>query len=263
MDATDCSLTRRAEQPFPARWCLLGTATLFITVAIGRPAILAISGMARWMLAMELFVSLVVWGVLAGIVLIFQAIAYRLLHARIHYKPFWMVLSLLPAIMLGANSLYQALLRGGALRHALMPTVRAQRILEYGRLASLPESATDIMVHDWSSPFSGEWYLCFCASPEDIERFLAESPSLQGQSCETFSRDRMRLPISLRADEHGISAVDAHMYFIPGSRAPEWFNTEIRERGRRYAIPPKDYDNWGEVIVNDAEHVVYVKVIWS
>ena len=53
------------------------------------------------------------------------------------------------------------------------------------------------------------------------------------------------------------------MYFIPGSRAPEWFNTEIRERGRRYAIPPKDYDNWGEVIVNDAEHVVYVKVIWS
>jgi hypothetical protein len=56
---------------------------------------------------------------------------------------------------------------------------------------------------------------------------------------------------------------DGHEYFTPGSLTPEWYCPQIKQRGRRYEIPAEGAHNWGEVIVDDEEHIVFVTVVWS
>jgi hypothetical protein len=105
---------------------------------------------------------------------------------------------------------------------------------------------------DWSSPFSGEWYLRFRAGPEDIEKFLAASRSLERRECQRFSPERMLLPSPGNSEEPG-----RHEYYVPDSMAPPGYRPELRGRGGRYMY------HKGEVIIDDETHLVYVKVIWS
>ena len=54
-----------------------------------------------------------------------------------------------------------------------------------------------------------------------------------------------------------------HKTFSPDPSVPPWYREEIRGNGRRYEIPAEGFHNWGEVIVDDVNNIVYINVIWS
>ncbi|MCU0916432.1 MAG: hypothetical protein MUC88_17985 [Planctomycetes bacterium] len=52
----------------------------------------------------------------------------------------------------------------------------------------------------------------------------------------------------------------SHEYFYSGSAGPWWYQEEIRGVGRRYEIESGKDHGSGEVIVDDEQHVVYVRL---
>jgi hypothetical protein len=132
----------------------------------------------------------------------------------------------------------------------------AATILRNGRLAALPGSAEDLHAHCWTGVFSGQCYLRFRAPPSEIDRFLADSPSLSQVEPVVFrsSEGPSEHPASTR--HHGFEqwteGVD-----------PDWYRRALPQLGRGYRIPPLNDYNWGEVVVDDAADIVYVTVIWS
>ena len=127
----------------------------------------------------------------------------------------------------------------------------------------LPQSATAIRAYSWSSPFSGEDFLCFTAPPADIEQFLAHSPALQGQHPTHFSAHKMRVPYSKEFLETGRSDNDANEYVTPRGHWPKWYKQEIRGPARKYIVQPPDYQYPGEVLVDDETNTVYVHLCFS
>jgi hypothetical protein len=160
-----------ADQPFPTGVSALCVVVLFVAVVVGRPLILGLAGVVWWVLVLEAFMVLVLWAVSTGLLLIGQAVAFRMLQSWVRGAAAWAVLFLVPASLLAAGGVWWSLQTAAAFRHSEQPQMKAETILKNGRLAPLPQSATEIQVHDWSSPFSGEWYLSFRASPEDIDSF--------------------------------------------------------------------------------------------
>jgi len=235
-----------ADQPFPTGVSVLCMIILFVAVVVGRPVILGLAGVVWWGLILETF--LVLWAICAGLLLIGQAVAFRMLQSWVRGARAWAVLFLVPTSALAGGGVGWTLQTAAAFRHSEQPQVKAGTILKYGRLAPLPQSATAIRVYDWSSPFSGEWYLSFRANPEDIDEFLAASPSLKGQEAAVFTPQRMRLPESLRRKGADWFTADPNTYFWRDPGTPEWFNPEIREQGRGYGIPPQGHHNWGVAI---------------
>jgi len=150
----------------------------------------------------------------------------------------------------------------------LSPTVRTKKILASGRLANLPESTTDLNVGGWGGGFTGEDYIKFCATPEDINKFIAESPSVKAVTPEIFSSEHMYLPQSTDASQE--MRVDfenyyKHKYYYE-SHYPSWFKPTIKVKGRIYEIPGdpnKNGHNWGFVSIDDETDTVYIYVIWS
>ena len=242
----------RADVRFPAKLCVLNGVLLFLVCVSSREMLRLLSHGAFSIVVMEIILAAIGSLFWLFISLGYQALIYQLFKARIRGNLLWGILFLLPVIGLGTNSLYHSL-----------PRVMASEILTYGRLAPLPESARDVKADSWSSPFSGEWFLRFRATPEDIEGFLNTSPSIRGQEYVRFSPERMRLAWPRERIREFPPQGDGHEYFIPGSLAPGWYSPQIRQRGRGYNIPAEGYHNWGEVIVDDEEHIVFVKVVWS
>ena len=182
----------------------------------------------------------------------YQTVLHRFFRRRIRSTVLWAILFLLPAILLGGDSLYRSL-----------PKVKARRILAHGELAPLPESATDVKVFTWSSLFSGEEFLQFRAAPIDIERFLNTSSILRDAECQKYSRDRMRLQFPKDYGMKEEHLMGPHDYFSPEAHAPEWYKEELRGPGRRYIIHPKKYHYPGEVIIDDDENLVFVYLCFS
>lgn len=149
---------------------------------------------------------------------------------------------------------------------------KPQAILKAGRLAELPESATDIKAEGWSGIFTGEDYLIFRATPEDIEKFIANSPSIKDVAPEIFNSGHMYLPQPENTDfenEIDFENYMKHKYYYRHSGylgPPPWYEPTIRANGRMYKIPGdpnKRRHNWGSVIINDETNTVYIDVIWS
>ncbi len=187
--------------------------------------------------------------------LIYHLVAYLILQkVRIRNQFLWAIVFVIPVILLRGHDLpYDS------------HEVRAASILTYGRLADLPESATDLKVYSWSSPFSGEWYLKFKASSEDIDEFIKNSPSLKDQECIKYSPEKMRLLTPRDREKRMEYEQTGHKLFYPRSLSPKWYRPEIRVHGREYEVPPlaERRHNWGEVIVDDDQNIVYIKIIWS
>jgi hypothetical protein len=162
------------------------------------------------------------------------------------------ILLVLPGILVGTTAFYKSL-----------PHVRAGALLRLADLAPLPESTTAIRVYSWSSPFSGEDFLRFTARPADLERFLSESPALQGQEPTRFSAERMRLPLPQPLPSTWDRSMDAHEYFAPRSHWPHWYKQEIRGPARKYIVQPPDYHYPGEILVDDETSTVYVRLCFS
>lgn len=242
----------QTTQPFPWRFYFLNS-ILLLLVGLTSPIMLEVlfNDTFQYFLIKVAF-AVFSCGLLSLLSLPFQGIFYELLRKKIKNELQWAILFLIPAFLLGGISLYQSL-----------PRVRARTVLSDGRLAALPESATDIKVYSWSFIFSGESFMKFSANPEDINVFLNSSPSINGQQCQRYSLERMRLPYPKDSRKLMEYNEAGHELFIPDSMAPDWYDTQIRIRGRSYEIPPEGHHNNGEVIVDDENNVVYINVIWS
>jgi hypothetical protein len=143
------------------------------------------------------------------------------------------------------------------------PKKVARSVIEYGRLSKLPKSATDIKGYAWSSPFSGEWFLSFKASPEDIQAFIDASQSIKDLEPQVFNSKRQYLPRPHPLPEDFYLNESGHEYFSPSPSAPSWYDPTLNTKGRKYEVPAVDYHNWGEVIINDETNIVFIKIIWS
>ncbi len=156
------------------------------------------------------------------------------------------VLVLLPAFLIGGRTIFHSL-----------PSVRAAQILESAELSALPESATEITVYAWWTPMSGEEYLAFRASHDDIELFVGKSPILKAAERRDYSRAKMRLLDGERVQSTGAEYIRHHRTAAP------WYMEEIRWRARRYRIRPKGYHHEGEVIIDQENDIVFVKLVFS
>ena len=136
---------------------------------------------------------------------------------------------------------------GGMYLWSLLPSSRANYVLGRGRLASLPKSAENVREYSWSGIFTGEWYVVFEASDEDIEKLIRESESIHGD------------PPKLIGPEHE----KAEDVLRPNHLGPEWFRWHGIRKGRVYTIPPVDMHYWGTVAVDDETNTVFVVVVWS
>jgi len=173
------------------------------------------------------------------------------------------IISAIPIVLFGLFILWFACRLSLGLN---LSACKPEAVLKAGRLAELPQSAKNIKAEGWNSIFTGEDYLMFCATPKDIEKFIAESPSIKDTEPEIFSLDKMYLPYyepNDFTDDADWDAYYKHKYFFTHKSQPEWYKIEIRLKGRRYEIPSFEHHNWGSVIINDETNTVYINVIWS
>lgn len=173
------------------------------------------------------------------------------------------ITSAIPIVLIGMFILWFAYRLSSGMK---LSARKPEAVLKAGRLAELPESATDIKAKGWSGIFTGEDYLIFCATPEDIKKFIAESPSIKYTEPEIFSSDKMYLPYyepNDFTDDADWEAYYKHKYFFPHKDHPEWYDVTIKLKGRKYKIPAFKHHNWGSVIINDETNTVYINVIWS
>jgi len=254
----------KAEARFPWAFCVLNGVLLLLLCIVGPIVMRAQSANGNLhetmrllgrglddMMALLSGIFVFLWSL--GPSLVCQALAHRLLKRKITSRAIWGILFLLPAITIGGGWFYCS-----------TPIAQARATLARGELARLPKSATDIRVYMWSSPFSGEEFLRFRATPEDIEKFLKESPILRGAKCRKYSKDRMRLK---QPEDYWQRLMeyreDQHEYFHPDPSTPDWYKQEIRSPARSYMIRPKRYHYPGEVLIDDEENLVFVYLCFS
>jgi hypothetical protein len=174
-------------------------------------------------------------------------------------KPLVLV-SLLPIV--GCGGLLGLLLVNSAIRQIPANVIRAVR--EQGNLAPLPPSATDLHTDAWSTGFSSARHLRFRAKPWEIEAFLAASPGLRGVRPERFSPRHMYLPYPKSSPQTTLEEINEYLHHKHFSlNGPAWYNPTIRTKGRRYEIPWHGPGYWGEVVVDDARHVVFIHTSYS
>lgn len=252
-----------SQDRFPLRFSLLSALIIFLTIVVGRQLIMMSSGVEYWIVVLNVFMCIVAWFFIFGVFLIYHALVYHFLRKRIKHNLIWATIFVLPVILLCGFLLYDSLRARSIFIFESQPSKKAQRILSHAEMAILPDSATDIQVYTWSSPFSGEEFLSFKASQNDINMFLKESPILLGLECQIYSKERMRLKYPKYYGTKEEHFQFRHDYFNPDPSAPSWYNPEIRGRGKRYEIHPKGYHCPGEVIVDEEENLVFVKLVFS
>jgi len=237
---------------FPWASHVLNALLLFLLCVVGPNILRAMAGAGKLPELMADMGRLITCGLLLWVSLGYHLVVYSTLR-RVTAPALWAILFLLPGVVLG-----------GLVSYTSRPSLRMQGFLAYARLAPLPESAAGVRFYSWSSPFSGEDFIRFTAEPNDVERFLAESPALQGQEPERFSATRMRLEHP--RDDQGklIYQQDGqHEYFTPRSAAPPWYKQEIRGPARRYPLQPPRYQLPGQVLVDDETNTVYIYACFS
>ncbi len=276
------------EARFPLWVALIGSTILLVPLTIGSAWVVGAPGTET--MDVEFMVAgRIIMAVLAfGIGLLSQTILWRALRTHATSGIRRGLVLLLPAVVLGAGWLALTGHDHSVLVRKYGPLVRAPWVLRRAQLAELPGSANGVTVYMFISFIcSAKCYLCFAAEPNEIERFLANSPSLKDLTCQTYSKRRMRLAssdhhLAFRHSEssgheysyprpesggQGYSSPrledSGHEYFYPSGSPPAWYKEEIRGVGRRYEINP-GASNWvGEVIVDDEQHVVYVHLYWK
>jgi len=98
----------------------------------------------------------------------------------------------------------------------------------------------------------------FRATPDDIDKFIKESPSIQNSKPEIFNSEHRYLPSPQNSDYN-----PNDKFFGRNNDWPEWYDITIKHSGRYFEIPPVNQHNWGMVIINDETKPVYIQLIWS
>lgn len=127
-----------ADQPFPTGVSVLCMVILFVAVVVGRPLILGLAGIVWWGLVLETFMVLVLWAICAGLLLIGQAVAFRMLESWVRGARAWAVLFLVPTVALAGGGVWWSLQTAAAFRHSEQPQVKAGMILEEGKAGPSP-----------------------------------------------------------------------------------------------------------------------------
>ncbi|MHC4344333.1 MAG: DUF4190 domain-containing protein [Planctomycetota bacterium] len=136
-----------------------------------------------------------------------------------------------------------------------VPSLRARKILRAGRLANLPESATELKAEGWHAGFAGAEFLTFRTTPDQIEKFIADSPGIRGLTPELFTPEHMYLPNGEGDDWTRDPNYLKHEYFYPDSMPPWW--KPVR-KGRRYRVP---HSQDCQLIIDDETNTVYIMVV--
>ncbi|MBN2182255.1 MAG: hypothetical protein JW715_10100 [Sedimentisphaerales bacterium] len=247
------------NERFPARNAVIGSAILLISFGIVVALVTSIPG--REMLGVTLIIAswIIMAGPALGTGLIAQAVLWRTIRTRINNSTRMGTFLLLPVIVIVAGFLALTMYYRSVCVHKYNPLARASQSLAWCNLAPLPESARDVQVYTLRFLFVGKDYLRFEAAPEDIERFLDDSPGLDGITCHTYSKEKMRLATSdIRLTFSFVKKDDEHEYFYPVSRTPAWYNEEIRGKGRYFELSEGQTSWIGELIVDDEKHIVYI-----
>ena len=251
--------TASGPMTFPSRYAMIGSLVLLAALIVGLAWFRSAPGQETGKTGLTFALRIVMAGSVLGLSVLAQTRMWRRLRPRMGSVT-WRSLLLLPAVALGVGWLALTGYDHWALSRKFEPIKRSPVVLNRAGLAPLPESARDVRVHAWGFLMSGKYTLRFTADPNDIERFLAVSPSLERVGARTYSRERMRLPggdyvkLSDRYDAQG------NEYFTPECDVPDWYRQEIRGPGRRYEISWYDGKYQGELLIDDEEHTVYVHV---
>jgi hypothetical protein len=207
-----------------------------------------------------IFGWIVLAGPILGLGLFIQTVLWRLLTARTDNENKLDLALLLPLVVLIAGFLVLTLHVRSLLVNKYNPLARAPKVLSMAKLANLPVSAHNVRVYTPRFLFTGRDYLSFEAVPEDIERFLADSPGLKGLTCHIYSKEKMRLEaLNISRTLNFSKNDDIHEYFDPDRSAPAWYNQEIRGIGRYYNLSERQSGWVGELIVDDEQHIVYAR----
>jgi hypothetical protein len=237
---------------FPWRWHALNIVILVLLCFVVPHIMRKGAGAGRLSNAMVDLGIFMTLGFFLWASLLYHLILHRMLRHRLFRPLIWAILFILPGLIIG-----------GRVSYRLSPKVQARALLQYAGLAPLPPSATGIRVYSWSSPFSGEDFLRFTADPNDIERFLLESPALQGQEPRRFSAQQMRLKYPKDYLANSDDRQDGNTYYFPRSTTPMWYKQEVRGSARKYIVRPPRYQFPGEVLVDDETSTVYVYLCFS
>jgi len=245
--------------PFPLRYAVIGSLILLVFLILGLAWFRSAPGQETGKTGLTFASRIVMAGFVLGLGVLAQTRIWRRLRPRM-VSVTWRSVLLLPAVALGIVWLTLTGYDHWALSRKYEPIKRSPVVLNRAGLAPLPDSARDVRVHAWGFMLSGKYTLRFTADPNDIERFLTASPSLDRVLARTYSRERMRLrggdyvSLSDRYDAQG------NEYFTPECDVPDWYRQEIRGPGRRYEINWCDGKYQGELLVDDEEHTVYAHV---
>jgi len=234
------------------RYAVLSGAILFLSFVIGPNVIMLASGGISEPADIMMAMSAVIWLLIAGACLLCNATVWLILKERIKNRLVWALLFMLPAVTLSFIGVRDAL-----------PSVRARKALSAWELAPLPKSARRIRFYRKWWPDAERCYLAFRANPQEIETFLNTSPRVRADEFESFSNENSALSSSidlstlaeLRENDRGLCALD--------DGAPEWHKLQVRGPGRRYIVLEGDRKSFGEIIVDDEEHIVFVRLGWG
>jgi hypothetical protein len=132
-------------------------------------------------------------------------------------------------------------------------TELAMEFLARSPLGPLPAGATNVLFHRWGGPFTGEAFLRFELSPEEIETFIRERAEIASMKPkETYSAEHPLLPWP--NDESKLS-LDARYYGASG-RPPDWWAPTILGTGRMYFLWPSAW-----LYFDEERGVVWFKVV--
>ncbi len=137
-----------------------------------------------------------------------------------------------------------------------------RRVLQKGRLADVPLSAREVKATGWAGLFTGSDYVRFKADGNDIENFISRSPGLNKVSPTMYTKSKS-LIIEPGLTGYTKSHSDDELYYFDRRTEPGWFNFKTIRHGKKYAIPPEKYHNWGDVIIDHETNTVYIKIVWS
>ncbi len=213
-----------ADVRSPGKLTVMGIAIILVVFYIQVVFIKNSSGNEMLGVSIEIAIWIFLASIILGLCMIGQAFFWRNLKAEIHFGKKYSILFFICVAMAFPFCFRYAIANN------YIYVSRAQDVLFRAKLATLPESASNIHVYTPQTIFSSSDYLSFEAAPNEIEKFITDSPALEGPTYES----------------HLTSFDDK----------PSWFNP--KQINKIYKFDKQGDTYHGEVIVDNDKHIVYV-----
>ena len=221
---------------FSVRSALIGCAILSLSLVVGTILVISAPGRGVMNVALMMIGRLIMAGLAFGVGMLAQVILWRRLRVRMAEVTWLRFVLLLPAIVISGAWLALTAHDRAVLVRQYDPLVWAPRVLARVQLAALPESACNVRVHVYRVFLTAHDFLRFEVDPNDIERFLVDSPGLR----------------DIRPDRSRRTRTTSYYH----SNAPSWYDEPIQGDARFYCIDMPG--NIAELIVDENRHAVYV-----